>query len=315
MSEVRGPGGGYGYGWCGWRVRSEIELPELDRFDRLSGGGEADVEIQLVDAVEAPAQALRRTPFLAVGVDGSAVVTAPGIAKYAMERGTRIRIAVEAGAPQREVRLFLYGSVLGILCHQKGLFPLHAAAVAVGGRAVAFAGSGGEGKSTLAAALVMRGHKLIGDDVCVVSPLSDKALAWPSGPPVRLWSDALAALGVPEAGLTANRPGQPKWVLPEETYGVVGEPFPLSCVLVPTWALPKEPSRIEWSAGFASIRSLFDRVYRRRAAVSLVSQAELLGRAVRTARHARVGFLKRQMNFEDLATQVALVERAVEAVA
>ena len=72
------------------------------------------------------------------------------------------------GVPDSNVRLFLLGSAMGALLHQRGLLPLHTNAVEVGGRAFAFMGKSGAGKSTLAAWFHDRGFRIVADDVCVV---------------------------------------------------------------------------------------------------------------------------------------------------
>src|SRR5579862_2093768 len=52
-----------------------------------------------------------------------------------------------------DAAVYLLGPVLGLLLRLRGVVCLHASAVSLGGRAVAFAGPAGAGKSTTAAAL------------------------------------------------------------------------------------------------------------------------------------------------------------------
>lgn len=63
----------------------------------------------------------------------------------------------------------LLGPVFAMLLHLRGALVLHASAVSVGGRGVAFLGQRRAGKSTLAAALLAVGHRLISDDVVAVT--------------------------------------------------------------------------------------------------------------------------------------------------
>ena len=85
-----------------------------------------------------------------------------------MRDGNQIVIDAAPDATDRNVRLFLLGSALGALLHQRGLLPLHANAIDLGGGAVAFSGHSGAGKSTIAAWFHDRGHRILADDVCVV---------------------------------------------------------------------------------------------------------------------------------------------------
>jgi hypothetical protein len=101
-----------------------------------------------------------------------------------------------AGAPDRNVRLYLLGSAFGALLHQRGLLPLHANAIEVDGRAVAFMGEAGAGKSTLAAWFHDRGFRVIADDVCVVQfGVDGQIMACPGIPRLRLSEEALKATG------------------------------------------------------------------------------------------------------------------------
>jgi hypothetical protein len=63
---------------------------------------------------------------------------------------------------------------LSWLCNLHGVQIVHGAAVAIGGRAVLLAGSGGSGKSTTALACALSGMGYIGDDYCAVEPTAGK---------------------------------------------------------------------------------------------------------------------------------------------
>jgi hypothetical protein len=61
-------------------------------------------------------------------------------------------------------------STLTALClAMKGKLPLHGSAVEIGGKGVLVCGPSGSGKSTIAAGLIVRGARLISDDLSVVS--------------------------------------------------------------------------------------------------------------------------------------------------
>lgn len=175
------------YDVFGLRIRSEIELPEL--FP-AHGDGKADVTISLGAVPDAEEGAWPGT------VDGSLLLAVADVARYAVTGGNSIVVDPLAGVPERNVKLFLLGSVFGALLIQRGLLPLHANAVEIGGRAVAFMGPSGEGKSTLAAWLHDRGHRIIADDVCVIGFGGDgRAYVAPGLPRLRLWADALERSG------------------------------------------------------------------------------------------------------------------------
>lgn len=107
-------------------------------------------------------------------------------------------VTVERGpgwTPQLE-ELYLHGSVCAAVASLNGLLPLHASAVVVGGRVVAFTAPAGGGKSTLAAGLAAQGLPLFCDDTLVVRVDDAEAiLALPGHKRMKLWPDAVALTG------------------------------------------------------------------------------------------------------------------------
>jgi len=89
---------------------------------------------------------------------------------------------------------YLLGPVLGFVLRLRGVTCLHASAVAFGGRAAAFLGPPGFGKSTMAAAFAGRGHAVLSDDVVALSVREGDFLAQPGYPRLRLRPAALHAL-------------------------------------------------------------------------------------------------------------------------
>lgn len=90
-------------------------------------------------------------------------------------------------------RLDILGRVLATAMHAAGDVCFHASAVAIGGEGIAFLGSKGLGKSTLAWAMVRAGARLITDDTLRVQ-LDPCPLAHPGVHELRLRADAAARL-------------------------------------------------------------------------------------------------------------------------
>lgn len=78
---------------------------------------------------------------------------------------------------------YLFGRVLPFAATLRGLEPLHASAVALDGAGLALMGSPGVGKTTIAAELLLRGGRLIADDVAVVDHAQRRPVLHP-GPPL-----------------------------------------------------------------------------------------------------------------------------------
>jgi hypothetical protein len=127
----------------------------------------------------------------------------PGVATYYVRDGVEVIVDREASAPELDVRSYLMGNLFAVLCHQRGLLPLHASAIATARGAVAFLGASGAGKSSIAAFLARRGHRILADDICLVDPAArhDQRVL-PVAPWLKLWSATLDAMGESSRGLS-----------------------------------------------------------------------------------------------------------------
>jgi len=139
-------------------------------------------DISLAEQLVSPQScAFEPLPGLVLKVDGGAEIT--------IYRSRRIA--------DRDVDIFLLGSAWGVLCHQRGLFPLHCSAVACGGDAYAFVARSGGGKSTLAASLSLFGLGHVCDDVAIADTCwrsGVRICGMPKG--LKLWQESAEWLGL-----------------------------------------------------------------------------------------------------------------------
>lgn len=172
----------------GLNVRSDIPLEELPP---AAAGAEADVDI-----VEASVPGTGEEIAGYSAAPTGTLLRVDRVGRYLIEGGRRITVERDRNSSERNLRLFLLGSAFGALLHQRGLMPLHANAILVNGRVVAFCGHSGAGKSTIAAWFHDRGYSIFADDVCVIGLGPDgRPRAYPGIPRIRLWREALEASG------------------------------------------------------------------------------------------------------------------------
>lgn len=93
-----------------------------------------------------------------------------------------------------DAAVYLLGPVLGLLLRLRGVTCLHASAVALGERAVVFAGPAGAGKSTTAAALGRRGHAIVSDDIVAIEERDGGFFVFPAHPYLGLWPESVEML-------------------------------------------------------------------------------------------------------------------------
>lgn len=131
------------------------------------------------------------------------VLRYPGLCEFVGDPGlSDVVVHLHPGADLGLVPVLAAGAVLAVHLKLRSALVLHASAVEVAGRAVAFVGASGMGKSTLAAALCREGGALVTDDVLRAEPGGDGDV-WvhPGGTETRLRPAArdLAASAPPGA--------------------------------------------------------------------------------------------------------------------
>ena len=127
----------------------------------------------------------------------SYLVEAPGYGTHVVSAdGTRVASVLPTRASWQWQRL-LAAQALPLAAAAHGFEPLHASAVAIAGRAVAFTAPSGTGKTSIAMHLVARGAGLLTDDVLVVETTPSALLAHPG---VRLLNANRAELAELQAG-------------------------------------------------------------------------------------------------------------------
>ena len=93
----------------------------------------------------------------------------------------------------------LYGIVFTVWLERMGYPVLHGAAVEINGKAVGLIGDSGVGKSSLTAAFLRRGHRVLGDDHLVIDGRGAEVAAVPALPWLKFELDTLKWLGFDHA--------------------------------------------------------------------------------------------------------------------
>lgn len=189
----------YYYRAYGLVIESDLILSELIPTEERR----ADVSIRLgkLDEAFLSAELKGGITRSSDGVTARASVEAVtfhwrGVGTALVRRGCDVIVEPDSGVDENDLSPYINGSILAVLLHQRGLMVLHASAVIVDGKAIAFLGEKGAGKSTIAAFLQGRGHTLLTDDLVPITFVADKAFAIPGFPRVRLWADSVESIGV-----------------------------------------------------------------------------------------------------------------------
>ncbi len=290
------------YQLCGWRVRSDLPLPELVPW---SGPAETRPDVTIT-AGPVPHELIEPRVagrWRSIGTDGSVLLNIRNVTRILVKNGTSITVEILWKDSMASWRLFLLGSALGFLCHQRGLFPLHAATVKIGGRTVALAGYSQVGKSTLAFELTRRGHGLLSDDVTVLR-MEPRIEVLPAFPRLKLWRATLTALGIETTGLLRVREVMEKYDLRPRA-GFDPAVVPLDAIV----SLRDGPEPKLFARSQAEALPVVNGyVFRKQAALHLGRGADLFAQAALIASTVPVYCLERPKRFDTLAAAAALIE-------
>jgi len=142
------------------------------------------------------------------------------------------------------VHLFL-DMVIPLLLSQQDRMVLHAGAVMISGKIIAFLGETGQGKSSLTASFGQKGFPVVTDDCLVVEDKERHHICTPLYPGLRLWPDAVFALFGDDLSLPAVAHNTDKRRLGPENGLVVfcSEPGPLDHIYVLSTKQKKKDNR------------------------------------------------------------------------
>lgn len=166
-------------------VDSDLELPVVKRVKE-----DADVRIRVEEVPTTPNEPVEDYKMYRVG-DGHYLKLSGTAAIYGVD-GQQLVVEPEDGADPDLLRWFVLGQGFRMLLHQRGYVVLHASATVVDGRAVAFLGESGQGKSTTIAAWYASGYPVLSDDVTAVDP--ETRLVTPGFPQVKLDSESASSI-------------------------------------------------------------------------------------------------------------------------
>ncbi|MGH7503203.1 MAG: hypothetical protein ACREL7_15870 [Longimicrobiales bacterium] len=229
------------------------------------------------------------------------VLSVRGVAAYRVTGGRLIEVDPVNGADSSDLTLFLLGSAFGALWHQRGMLALHASAVDVGGRAMAFAGPSQTGKSTLAAFLTRRGYPLVTDDVAVITRSGSSTSAiWPGPGRIKLWRDGLAQLGEEARQLARAGGRRDKYHMPVGTSDPPGRSAPVGLARLYVIANGEGATAIERLSGLDAVEAVAAQTYREQFVVPMGLAREHFRLCAEAARSIEVCRLTRALGFEHM---------------
>jgi hypothetical protein len=301
--QSAGPQPTWHYAMYGMRVRSAFPLSGWPPIEKI---GDLDVDISRAE-LSGPAVIGGPYSVRTLAEGGDLRIGVGGVGRYWATGGAHIRVDPDPAARSEDVELYLTGALMGAILHQRGVFPLHASCVALGGDAIAFAGDSGAGKSTLLAALGEAGATFVTDDTTVVAPENGNGLAvWPGPLRMKLDPRGLAALAREANDLKPAGGTRGKYQVPVRPTGDGNRPVPLRRIYL--LAEGEGPPRVEPLEGLEAISAVVDATYFLGFATLLGLSSQIFRGAASVARHAKVAKLIRPRGLEFLPATIQLIQ-------
>lgn len=211
LHEPVGPN--YWFSGYGLLFRSSFPVPEMTAVDPASLAPHCRSDVT-ISAGPVPEHLHDPTTVGSVheATSDEFLLRVRDVGRFLVSRGCAVMVEALPSATDHDVRVFLLGSCLGALLHQRGFLVLHASGIGTTHGAVLFAGDSGAGKSTLLAELLRRGMRMMVDDVAGVTvDASGRPIVVPSYPRTRLWSDTASKLSIDTEGLHRTRDNMDKY--------------------------------------------------------------------------------------------------------
>ncbi len=213
----------------GLYISSDIELPALLTYDVDPASDIADLVIQLTQVSKQGLVAPKIIKPNSQTAPNELWFHIPGIAWFYVSNGDRICVEPEDNADMQSVCLFLLGTCIGAIMHQRNRLVIHGNAVRIGNECVIFAGMSGNGKSTLAAAFHKKGYALLSDDLAV---LDERGYVQPAYPQIKIWQDAAELLDIDISQLKKIRLQLKKYAYPLSKQHFCDTPLPVKAVYI-----------------------------------------------------------------------------------
>lgn len=148
--------------------------------------------------------------------------------------GRQIAYLPSKGIPHETFQTYLISQALSFSLLKLGMEPLHATTVVVKEQAIALLGNSGDGKSSLGAAFLQAGHKILTDDLLVIKEdESGKGfLAFPGPPRIKLFPNTSQCLfGTQVMGIPMNQRTK-KQIIPLNSSQYSQSPTPLRAIYI-----------------------------------------------------------------------------------
>ena len=147
------------------------------------------------------------------------------VASYKIQNGSTVDVYPTQDIDSDTIQLFLNGTVLGIVLHQRRIMPFHGSSFTFRNQGVLICGNSGVGKSSVVAAFCQDESRLVNDDITPICFDNEHIMMVPLSTKVKLWDDAISLLRLDKTDLKKIRLSLNKYYVPGFTREENIQPF------------------------------------------------------------------------------------------
>lgn len=272
-------------------IHSEICLPEL-----VVSEGTPEIVIRLGK--------LHNLPQESSGRGNRFLGELRGVGRFLIEGGREIVVEPISGIDESMLRPSILGPAMSVVLRQRGLLVLHASSVAINHTAVAFLGSSGWGKSTIAQTFHAQGYDILTDDVMAVETSRPHPIVFPGFPQLKLSPEAAASMGGDSKCLSPLFPNAEKLSY-AFTGGFQNTPLPLERIYVLANGTYHDITQLPPQAAFTELVRHTRAIHLLKAPEFIHSHLRQCSSLIRNVSSCR---LSRQISLEALPELVKLVK-------
>ena len=243
----------FNYSAFGLELSSEFQLFQLKQHEIKT---EPDVRIISVTLSE------KEVPSDGVHIENCMITfCVENLARFRITCGNLIEVSPFGYPDFSQISVYIMGSCMGAVLHQRGELPMHGSCVTDGSRAILFTGDSGAGKSTLASVFLTHGWKLMTDDVSLIRDPEGTPMVQPSYPSQKLWESSPEMKRHAEEDIHSlyERDGELKFgVSAEKTFCSVMKPLAMIVRLI----VSDQPTAIRKMDEFTAIDQIMGNTYR-----------------------------------------------------
>jgi hypothetical protein len=215
------------YSAYGLAINSELELPGV-----LPAAAGDDMTVRVGAIEKQPPEDFGPNGYYEVN-EREAFYWWDGVGRFHVANGDSIVVDPAPGADRREILSLILGPFIAIIMHQRGRLVLHGSGVEVDGGVIAFIADSGGGKSTTAAAFMAAGYPVVSDDLLPIElDVEGAPLVYPGGTQIKLWPEAIEAIGRDPEGLPRVIGPRDKRMLGVDERLAGSTPIPLRAIYV-----------------------------------------------------------------------------------